>query len=222
MLPIKNTARLAGLMYLLLIPLGIMAMIYIPMTLIIEGDIVATIANIKNNELLFRLASVSVYLVQLVNLFLVYLLYRIFSKVNIYVTWSMVILIVTAIPIAWLNELNYAAILHILAGDDPSFTQVSLFLNLHEYGINIAQIFWGLWLFPMGYLVYKSGFMPKFVGILLMIACFGYLVDSFIFFINPNFEIKFAEFLFVGEVVMLLWLLIMAVNVEKWNEFSAN
>ncbi|MCJ8322812.1 MAG: DUF4386 domain-containing protein [Rhizobiales bacterium] len=222
MLPINNTARLAGLMYLLLIPLGIMAMIYIPMTLIIDGDIATTMANIKANILLFRLASVSVYLVQLVNLFLVYLLFRIFSKVNIYVTWSMVILIVTAIPIAWVNELNYAAILHILAGDDPSPAQVALFLNLHVYGINIAQIFWGLWLFPMGYLVYKSGFMPKFVGILLMIGCFGYLVDSFIFFINPNFEIKFAEFLFLGEVVMTLWLLIKGVNAEKWHEIKAN
>ena len=92
------------------------------------------------------------------------------------------------------------------------------FLNLHEAGYMIAQIFFGLWLLPLGYLVYKSGFMPKIVGILLIVACFGYLFDVFTFFLVPNFELVISEYTFVGELLMLLWLLIKGVNVEKWQK----
>ena len=73
-------------------------------------------------------------------------------------------------------------------------------------------------LLPLGILVYQSGFMPKIVGILLMVACFGYLVDVFTFLLIPGFEVVFSEFTFVGEVVLLLWLLIKGVNVEQWEK----
>ena len=95
---------------------------------------------------------------------------------------------------------------------------VALFLDLRQSGIFIAQIFWGLWLFPMGYLVYKSGFLPKIIGALLIVACFGYLIDSFMFFFVPDFGIVFSEFTFLGEAAITFWLLIKGVNVEKWNK----
>jgi len=205
-------------MYVLLIPLGVLAMLYVPATLFVPGDIAATIENIKSNEMLFRMAGVSAFVTQLVNLYLVFLLYNLLRPVSKTAAKTMVVLIVLAIPIAWLAELNHAAVLHLINSGEPSTNLVSMFLYLHEYGINIASIFWGLWLFPMGYLVFKSTFIPKIIGILLMIGCFGYLADAFIFFINPEFSIEFAQFLFVGEMAMAFWLLIMGVNVEKWQQ----
>jgi len=84
--------------------------------------------------------------------------------------------------------------------------------------IVITQIFWGLWLFPMGYLIFKSGFLPKLIGSLLIVACFGYLTDSFIFFFVLGFGIIFSEFTFLGELLIILWLLIKGVNVEVWEK----
>ena len=95
---------------------------------------------------------------------------------------------------------------------------VALFLGLRHTGIFIAQIFWGLWLFPMGYLVFKSGFLPKIIGALLIVAGFGYLIDSFISFFVPDFGITFTTFTFLGELLIAFWLLIKGVNVEEWNK----
>ena len=138
----------------------------------------------------------------------------------------MVIFILVAAPIAMLNELNQFAVLLLLSGADylTAFTVdqlqtlVPLFLDLHEHGINIAGIFWGLWLFPLGYLVFKSGFLPRILGILLMIGCFGYLIESFAAFLLPNYEVEIALFTFWGEVLLPLWLLIKGVNVEQWKK----
>lgn len=91
-----------------------------------------------------------------------------------------------------------------------------LFLRLHSQGFLIAQIFWGLWLFPMGYLVFKSGFLPRILGVLLMIGCFGYVIESFAAFLGYNVSIIF--FTSWGELLLLLWLLIKGVNVEQWEK----
>ena len=120
----------------------------------------------------------------------------------------MVISILVAVPIAMLNELNHFAVLETLGNAE----QVSLFLELHEYGVFIAQIFWGIWLFPMGYLVYKSGFIPKIIGVLLMIACFGYLIDSFVVFLDIDLGVVLSDITFAGEPALVLWLLIKGVK----------
>lgn len=138
----------------------------------------------------------------------------------------MVVLILVAVPIAMLNELNQFAVLLLLNGpdfltfftSDQTQTLVGLFLDLRQSGIFIAEIFWGLWLFPMGYLVFKSGYLPRIIGVLLIVACFGYLIDSFMFFFVPDFGITFSEFTFLGELLMILWLLIKGVNVEEWEK----
>ncbi len=101
---------------------------------------------------------------------------------------------------------------------DQLHALVPLFLDLREHGINIAGIFWGLWLFPMGYLVFKSGYIPRIIGVLLIIGCFGYLIDSFTFFLFPNFDVVISEFTFLGELLLPLWLLIKGVNVEQWEK----
>lgn len=222
----KKTARIAGLLYMLLIPLGVFGMLYVPNTLFVPGDIAATVSNIMANQSLFRSSIVSALLTQVVQIFVVLYLYKVLKPVNKTHALYMVVFILVAVPIAMLNELNQFAVLLLLNSQDylKFFTldqmqvQVALFLDLRLTGIFIAQIFWGLWLLPMGYLVFKSGYLPRIIGVLLIVACFGYLIDSFLFFFVPDFGITFSEFTFLGELLMTLWLLIKGVNVEEWKK----
>lgn len=146
------------------------------------------------------------------------LFYKILRPVGELVARVMLLLFLCAVPIAMLNEVSNVAVLLALDTAEPSRELISMALGLHHAGVIIAQFFWGLWLFPMGYLIYKSGFLPKFIGILLMIACFGYVVDSTIYFFDPEFPIEFSAFLFLGEIAIAFWLLIRGVNVERWHE----
>ena len=91
---------------------------------------------------------------------------------------------------------------------------------MYANGFSIAHIFWGLWLFPLGYLVFKSGFLPRVIGILLIVAGLGYLVDFTLFFLFPGITVTVSEFTFVGEVVLILWLLIKGVNVTQWEKHT--
>ena len=211
-------ARLTGFMYLLLVPLGIFGIMYVPGRIIAPDNIGETVSNILANESLFRLSIVSALLVQLVNLIVVLLLYKLLSPVNKNVARIMVLFIMLAIPIAMLNELTNGAVLLLTNSAEQPYELIALFLDLHEYGIQIAGIFWGLWLFPMGFLVFKSNYIPKVIGIALMIGCLGYLADAFIFILRPEFDIAFSEFLFIGEVLLPMWLLIKGVNVERWQQ----
>jgi hypothetical protein len=223
--PIQKTARSAGLLYLLLVPLGLFGILYVPSALLVDGDVAATAANIMANEMLFRLSILSALLVQLVNIGVALLLYKLFKPINKTQARLMVIFILLALPIAFVNELNQFAVLILLNGSETLqvaaieqlLAQVALFLDLHATGILIAQIFWGLWLFPMGWLVYKSGFMPRIIGVFLMIGCIGYVFDSVAFFLFPHFGVTVSEYTFVGELLITFWLLIRGINVEKWK-----
>ncbi len=224
----RKDARVAGILYIILFPLGIFGILVVRSMLIVPGDAAKTVSNIMASESLFRLSIVSAQIVQLINIWVVLILYKLLKPVNKNIALLMVIFLLAGVPIAMLNELNHVAVLFLLNGADylTVFTTdqlhalVTLFLDLHEVGINIAGIFWGLWLFPMGYLVFKSGFLPRILGILLMIGCLGYLIDSITFFLFPNFGVTISQFTFIGEVLLPLWLLIKGVNVEQWKKRS--
>ena len=227
---IVKYVRVVGFLLLLLIPLAIFGQIYVPSTLIVPADAAATTRNIMASESLFRLGIVSVLLSHLGgDIAWVLVLYQLLKPVNKSMARLMVILILLNVPIALLNELNQFAILYLLHSADSlrAFTAdqvhalVSLFLNLHDNGIKIAGIFWGLWLFPYGWLVFKSGFLPRFIGVLLMIGCFGYLIQSFVGFLSPNLVVYTAPLAALtssGELLVPVWLLIMGVNVEQWKK----
>jgi hypothetical protein len=199
-------ARVAGALYLSLLPLGLFGVLF--------------------SDPSSRLGIVSALLVQIVNIFVVLALYRLLKPVNKNMAALMVIFLLLGVPIAMLNELNQFAVLMLSSGADylSVFTAgqlhalVLFFLHLHDIGINIAGIFWGLWLLPMGYLVFKSGFLPRILGILLMIGCAGYLIQSFATFLIPDFQVNIALFTFWGEVLFPLWLVIRGVNVEQWKK----
>lgn len=222
----NKIARIAGVLYLALVPLGIFGILYVPASLIVPGDAAATAGNIMGNELLFRLSIVSALVVQLVNILLVLVLYRLLKPAGAKWAALMVVFFLVSVPIAMLNELSRLAVLSLLggAGSATAFAAgqlqdwAVLFLDWHAQGIVIAQIFWGLWLFPMGWLIFRSGYLPKVLGILLMIGCLGYVADSFTALAFPGFGVTFSEFTFLGEVLFPLWLLIKGVNIAEWEK----
>jgi len=218
-------ARVAGFLYLFSMPFAIFSIMYVPSILIVPGDAATTANNIMASESLFRSGIVSSLINQMIFIFLVLVLYKLLKPVNKNHALLMVILWLVGVPIAMLNELNQFAPLLLLSGADylialdadQLHAQMMFFLDLYDDGILIAQIFWGLWLFPLGYLVFKSDFLPRILGILLIIACFGYVIESFTIFLLPSFK-GIALYTFWGELLFPLWLLIKGVNVEQWEK----
>jgi hypothetical protein len=222
-------ARLAALLLLLLIPLSVYGQLYVSSALVVPGDVAATARNIIASESAFRLGIVSTLLGHLVSDILWPLvLYQILKPVNRNAAVLMVLFSLVGLPISLVNELNQFAALAVVHGADPAaaFTAdqqkalVAMFLNLHDNGIRIAQMFWGLWLFPYGYLVYKSGFLPGIVGVFLMVGCFGYLLPAVAEMLSPSLATQiglFPALSSLGELLVPLWLLVNGVNVAQWE-----
>ena len=221
----NKTARIAALLSLIMIPFALFGIMWVRSNLVVPGDAVTTANNIMASKSLFRLSIGSSLLIQTGHILLVLILYKLLKPVNKNHALLMVMFVLVGAPIAMLNELNRFAVLLLLNGTDylTALTadqlpaQVTLFLDLHEYGLFIATIFWGLWLFPFGYLVFKSGYIPRILGVLLIIAGLGYLIDFVAFFLFPNFP-PIAQFMTWAELLWPFWLLIKGVNVEQWEK----
>lgn len=216
----KKTARIAGLLYLVNGVTGFFSIIYIPSRLIVSGNAAATANNILASERLFRLGIVSELICAAEFVLLLWVLYRLLGAVSKAHASLMVILGLLQIPIMFVNALNEIAALSLLRGanflsvfDQPQRQALAMqFLNLHEEGFVVAGIFWGLWLFPFGILVYRSCFLPRILGVLLIAACFGYLAQSLTSLLLPSYEdvvYRFAGIaLTLAEPAIILWLLI--------------
>lgn len=223
----KKNARIAGLLYLLMAISGPIGIIYVPSTLIEVGNATATAGNIMNSELLFRFGIISNLICQTSFIFLVLALNRLFKGINEKHAKLMVSLVIIAVPIAFLNEFTQLAVLQLLSGaeylkvfePEQLNALAMVFLNLHEQGIFIVEIFWGLWLFPFGFLVIKSGFIPKIFGILLIIGCFAYLIESSTTLLFPQYGDIISKILILplsaGEISIMLWLLIKGAREKK-------
>jgi hypothetical protein len=220
--PNKTTARTAGLLYLVLAITGGFSMLYVP-SLIVPGDAAATANNILASESLFRIGIVSGLICQVVFVFLVLAFYQLFKGVSNTHASVMVALVVVAVPVAFLNMLNQLAALHVLSGadylrvfeTDQLNALAMLFLDLHSQGLLIVEIFWGLWLLPLGLLVIKARFMPGFLGVLLVIGFFGYSIDFLTRLLFPSYTAivsPIAGASKFGELAMILWLLIRGVK----------
>jgi len=223
---INKTARIAGFLYLLFIPLTFFGFPYGPTHLFVPGDAATTANNIMAAASQFRLSMVINLLGALLNVFVVLALYRLLKAVNKNVAALMVVFILLSTPIGMLNELNHVAVLLLLSGADylMPFTASQLqalvlfFHDLHQYGLNIDKVFWGLWLLPMGYLVFKSGFLPRILGLLLIIGGAGWLTEFLTALLLPNGGVEIVMFTSWGEVLFPLWLLVKGVNVEQWEK----
>lgn len=194
--PDKKTALLAGVLYSVLLFGSGFAEIT-RNKLIIDQDAAATAASILANETLFKASFISDLIGQTAFLLLGLTLYRLLSHVNKSHAVVMVAFVAVSVPMAMLNLLNQFAAMYLYSSidylqvmaPDQLIAQAMFFLDLRQYGVFITEIFWGLWLFPFGYLVYKSGYYSKTIGILLMGGCFGYLIEFFVRFLLPNHTI---------------------------------
>jgi hypothetical protein len=225
-----NTARTAGLLYLFVVLAGMFSLAYVPSKLIDWNDAARTYTNIQGSETLFRLGIVAGVICYTAFLLLPFALYKLLHKVNREMAVIMVVLAAASVPFSLFNLLHKVNVLTLTGKEavleaksiDQRQLQVLQELIYYNNGIELISVFWGLWLLPFGYLVYKSGFLPKILGILLMAGCFGYLVNFLGGFLFPQYaSIGIAKFVSLpatlGEIGTCLWLLIIGINKNKIN-----
>ena len=230
---IRKQARFAGLLYFLVgitAPVGLM---YVPGKLIVRGDAALTAENLRNSESLLRIGIGSELVHQGLIIYVVLALYRLFKGVDVNLARHLVSLgALVSVPIMFLNVLNEIAALILAKGADwLSVFDASqrdalayLFLRLHGQGIVLASVFWGLWLFPFGLLVIRSGFIPRLFGYLLFVAGGAYVVSSFATLVAPPLlplVDRVALPLEVAEVPILFWLLIWGARGPRADEAAA-
>jgi hypothetical protein len=223
--PIVKAARIAGAIYLTEVFVGPFSLIYVPSLLYVSGNAAATAANIRAHELLLRLAILGDLLGGVISIFLVFALYRLFEDVDRRQAALMVVLGGVAVaPIFFLNALNWIAALMLAQGGDvltafsaPQLDALAvLFMRLHGQGNIVNGFFWGLWLFPFGRLVMRSGFLPRFLGVWLLVEGVAYLAFSLLGILAPQYrDIAFliGQPAFFGEIAIMLYLLIKGANV---------
>jgi hypothetical protein len=216
----RNPGRVAGFLYLLLVLFAPFRLIYIPSKLFVRGNATVTAHNIGAHELLFRLGIVSDLLCGIILIFLILALYRLLNGVDRNLAVLMVILGgVLPATIDFVNVLNDAAALILVRGADflsvfekPQRDALAmLFLRAHHQEVLAAEILWGLWLFPLAILVYRSRFLPRFLGVWLIINGFAYLTISLTGLLIPQYEDVVSNYAFpalLGEMAIMLWLLI--------------
>ncbi|PIF71742.1 DUF4386 domain-containing protein [Flavobacterium sp. 2] len=210
----RNTGRIAGLLYFVVVITGIFSLGYVPSKLIVWDNPSATLTNIVNAEFLFRLGIVSGLICYTFFLFLPLVLYKLLKSFNKTYALYMVVLAIVSVPISFVNMLNKFAVLSIISSGQQQKEEIMFYLNQYDFGNLIVQIFWGLWLFPFGYLVFKSAIIPRFLGVLLMLGCVGYLINFFGNALFSNYsELGISSYVrlpaSLGEIGTCLWLLIM-------------
>lgn len=215
----RNPGRFAGLLYIVTSIPGVFAMMYVPSKLIVHANAAATATNIAAHETLFRLGIAAQLISQTGFIFVALALYALLKGVNQRHASLMVTLIVVSIPIAFLNELNSIATLLFVRGADflsifekPQREALAmLFLNLHFQGLVVAEIFWGLWLLPLALLVYRSRFLPRFLGLWLALAGFAWVLLSLTGILSPQYYdnvFTYTQPAVFGELAFMFWLLI--------------
>jgi len=215
---IKKTARIAGLMYLGNIITGIFAQV-VRSTLIVPGDAASTASKIMASELLFRFGVVSDLIMVMFYLLMGLVFYILLKPVNKNIALLMLLMNLAGVPMLGINIINQFATLLLMSGAgylsvfsaDQLHALGMLFFNLHEYGYSIAVISWGFYLLPLGYLVFKSGYFPRILGVLLMLASLGDLIQFFQVFLFPDYEVITYPGLavaLIAEFSFAFWLLV--------------
>jgi len=218
---IKKNARIAGVLYLITVLSGVISLVYVPSELIVWENATKTYNNIVARETLFKLSVLSDIILYTTFIFLSLALFKLLRKTNVAIAVIMVVLVLISVPISFvnlINKLDILSIIHATSDLSHKYSAIMTHLESHNNGILVVEIFWGLWLFPFGYLIYKSGFIPKIMGVFLMLACFGYLADFFGYFFFPDSFGTTVIPMFasltqaLGEMGICLWLLIIGVR----------
>jgi hypothetical protein len=227
---IMRDARVVGFLYLLIAICAGFSFGYVRTTLIVPGDAAATVSNLMAFEWLFRLGIVADAVVFLSEIVLIAILYELLKPVSKTLSLAVVYARLAMVVMQGMNLLNYFFVLLLVSGagyltvfePEQLNALVLLFLNAYEYVALVWGTFFGLHFIFLGYLVYKSGFFPKVLGLLLLLPAFGYLVDSFGNFLFPQYDEIYASTVvllaIVGELSFTFWLMIKGINVEQWKK----
>jgi Domain of unknown function (DUF4386) len=221
-------ARTAGFLYLIIIVGGAFAELAVRQKLVVANDAAATAANILANEQLFRWGFAAQLVPLLCNMAMAVILYELLSVVSRRIAGFVALCSIVGSAIEGADLVNHLAPLILLKrgqafGIDPQLlhAQAYITLNLQSIGFAVALTFFGLSCVARGYLIYRSGFLPRAIGVFLAIEGVCYLINSFGLFLAPQFAARLFGILMVsalGEILLCLWLLIRGVNVAKWRE----
>jgi hypothetical protein len=225
----RRIARIAGIWYLILgIGAGYSWMFI--SKIYVDGNATSTAENIIRSGSQYIIAIIFSIAGQIGFIFLGLYLHKLLKQINENISKAMVSLVLISVPIMFVNiiietgaliVLKRASYLNVFSIEQIHSIAMT-FVNLHIVGVHIVEIFWGLWLFPLGYLIYKSIFIPKIIAILIILSGICYCIGSLSYLVNPLFFAKIANILSIpetiGEVTMLLWLLIKGVWVKGEKE----
>jgi hypothetical protein len=226
----RAMAHFAGFLYLLIVICSGFSFGYVRTTLIVPADATATVNNILASEGLFRLGIAADAVVFLSEILLIAILYTLLRPVSKTLSLAAAHARLAMAVMQGMNLLNYCFVLLLVSGAgyltvfdrEQVHALVLLFLNAYEYVALIWAMFFALNLSVLGYLVYKSGFLPRILGVLLVLASFGYCIDSFGTVLLPQYDELYASVVvllaIVGELPLTFWLLIKGINVEQWKQ----
>jgi hypothetical protein len=219
----QKLARIAGILYLFIAVLGFWGIMYVPSQTIVRGDGAATIIKLLSNEFLFRSGIAGNLASSVIFLFLALTFYRLFKNINENLAKTLVVLVIVQTPVFFISEaLNFSALMVAKSELMKSFDTIQrqdfvlFLLRTSKYVIIILQIFWGLWLIPLGQLILKSGYLPRIIGILLILAGVCYVIEVMDYILLSEklsfITDYFAIFYSVAELSTVLWLLIKGVK----------
>lgn len=221
----KGNARVAGLLYLVTVVTGIFYLGYLPSQLASHGDAAVTVARMLHSETLFRLGIAAELVCNAAFLLLPLALYRLLAGTGRKAAVLMVAFATASVPIAYANIAHRFEVLSLLGGAGylKAFTiaqlhaQVMLQLDAYRHGLLVLEVFWGAWLLPFGYLVFRCGFLPRLLGVLLVLGGVGYLVDFLGTLLLPSYPASpVADYIMLpaslGEIGTCLWLLAVGVR----------
>ncbi|MBS4027884.1 MAG: DUF4386 domain-containing protein [Ignavibacteriales bacterium] len=230
---LKNTARFAGFLYLIWIITGLFAMFYVPSQISTRGDAVSVAQNVLSKEFLFRVSIVNDLFSSALWVVLVLVLYRLFKSVNERQAKILVALVLVQIPITFVMGAISITSLMILKGELLKTIELTqrqdlalLFLKMNDYGTLTLEMFWGFWLFPLAFLVYRSRFLPRFLGFWLLICGIFYLILGFTSLLLPQYKDMVLHNVFalpaeLGELAFMLWLVIMGAKEQTVDSINS-
>ena len=227
---IKTTARIGGILYLVIIFAGIFSEMFVRGKLIVAGNATATATNIMTSQLLWRMGIASDLVMHICDVPLVLILYILLKPVNknLALLAMLFTLIQTAVMVAF--KLNLFMSLFLLSDADylkalephQLHALSYAFTRLDAYGFGFGLLFFGFACLVIGYLIINSGYLPKLIGVLMQIGGLCYIINSFALILAPKFaDILFPSILlpsFIAEISFCLWLIVKGVNIPKWEK----
>lgn len=219
----KSIARRAGILYLLMAISAAFSLMYNPSKILVQGDATATLQNLLAQESMVRWAIVSHFVCHSIFLMLAITLYKLFKGIENHTAWLMVLFVAVQVPIIFVAETFSYAALMVARGELMQSLQaaqkadfVLLFLKLRSTCFLSAQVFWGLWLIPLGRLTLASGFMPRILGGMLIAGGIAYLVQTSAYLLVPEQSSTMTSVMYpihtIAEISMILWLCIMGTS----------